>query len=408
MGGGDAQQPQHRRREVEAVQVDRRDGAVPFGQPHRRHPEADVARDAHAAGLTAQARVGGADLVFGGQLQSRLLGGDLGEHRVDRLRRDRHQRRLHPLEQRRLVLVGADDQRDRMGAALAGQLHRVVGYHVAVDDRGERQRAGIAHGHVVEHVGGGRDDRVDRNVWQPVDVGCRQAQPVEHLAGDAVGPADVVNRCGRRALRDRGGEQALGGRAGEQRGDDARACRFAEERDTVGISAERGDVVAYPAQRRQHVAQPEIGVEPAPRGVELGQVEESERAEPVVHGDDDHLAATGQHSAVVERLARRAQDVGPAVHPHHHRLAVTGRGVRRRPDIEGQAVLALRRAEVDRDPGVDGLRADAAEAGRVGDVGPALRAVRAPATSGRRSAARRTARPSMPSRGRRRGRGPAR
>ena len=66
-----------------------------------------------------------------------------------------------------------------------------------------------------------------------------------------------------------------------------------------GISAERGDVVAHPAQRRQHVAQPEIGVEPATWGVELGQVEESERAEPIVHGDDDRFAAAGQHSAVV-------------------------------------------------------------------------------------------------------------
>ena len=166
------------------------------------------------------------------------------------------------------------------------------------------------------------------------------------------------------------GEQALGGRAGEQGGDDARARRFAEDGDTVGVSAERGDVVAHPAQRRQHVAQPEVGVEPATRGGELGQVEEAERAEPIVHGDDDHLAAAGQYPTVVERLARRAQDVGAAVHPHHHRLVVTRSGIRRRPDIEGQAVLALRRAEVDRDSGVDGLRADAAETGGVGDVGP--------------------------------------
>ena len=140
----------------------------------------------------------------------------------------------------------------------------------------------------------------------------------------------------------------------------------------LGISAERGDVVAHPAQCRQHVSQPEIGVEPATRGVEFGQVEESERAEPIVHGDDDRFAAAGQHSTVVQRLARRAEDVGAAVHPHHHRLAVTGRGIRRRPDIEGETVLALRCAQVDRNPGVDGLRADVAEACRIGDVGPAF------------------------------------
>ena len=124
--------------------------------------------------------------------------------------------------------------------------------------------------------------------------------------------------------------------------------------------------------------------------------------DPIVHGDDDRFAVGGQHPTVVERLARRADDVGAAVHPHHHRLAVAGRGVRRRPDVEGQAVLILRRAEVDRDSRVDGLRADEAVAACVGDGGPRLRRAAAPATSGRRPAERRTARPSTTSRDRRR------
>ena len=98
----------------------------------------------------AAAAVGGADLVLRRQLQAGLLGGDLGEHRLDGLGRDRHQRRLHPPEQRGLVLVGADDQRHRMRPALAGQLDRIVGHEVAVDDRRERQRAGAAHRHIVE------------------------------------------------------------------------------------------------------------------------------------------------------------------------------------------------------------------------------------------------------------------
>ncbi len=209
-----------------------------------------------------------------------------------------------------------------------------------------------------------------------------------------MGPADVVNRRGRRTLRDRGGEQTLGRRAGEQRGDDARARRFAEQGDTVGVSAERGDVVAHPAQRREHIAQTEIGVETASAGVELGQVEESERADPVVHGDDDRVAVCGQHSTVVQRLARRAEDVGPAVHPDHHRLAVTGRGVRRRPDVERQTVLTLRCAEIDRDSRVDGLRADRSRTRLRRRRWSTARRVAAPATAGRRPAARRTARPS--------------
>ena len=107
--------------------------------------------------------------------------------------------------------------------------------------------------------------------------------------------------------------------------------------------------------------------------VEFGQVEESQSAEPIVHGDDDRFAAAGQRPAVVQRLARRAEDVGPAVHPDHHRLAVARRGVGGRPDVQGQAVLALRRSEVDRDSRVDRLRADRAVAGGVGDGGPGLR-----------------------------------
>ncbi len=142
--------------------------------------------------------------------------------------------------------------------------------------------------------------------------------------------------------------------------------------DAVGISAERGDVVAHPAQCGQHVSQSEIGVEPATWGVEFGELEESERAEPIVDGDDDRFAAAGQHPAVVQRLARRAEDVGAAVQPHHHRLAVAGGGLRRRPDIEGETVFTLRCAQVDRNPGVDGLRADVAEACRVGHICPAF------------------------------------
>ena len=141
----------------------------------------------------------------------------------------------------------------------------------------------------------------------------------------------------------------------------------------VRITAEGGDVVAHPSQRSKHVAQPEVGVETAARRAERGQVEESERSEPVGDGDDDDVAAAGQHPAVVERLARRAQDVGAAVNPHHHRLSVTGSGVRRRPDIQAQAVFALRCAEVDRDSRLDRLRADRHELMCVGDLGPRLR-----------------------------------
>src|SRR4029077_20545534 len=63
---------------------------------------------------------------------------------------------------------------------------------------------------------------------------------------------------------------------------------------------------------------------------------------------------------------------GTAVNPHHHRLAVTAGDIRRRPDVERQAVVALWRAEVDRDPGFDGLRTDRPEYTGIGDLGPRL------------------------------------
>ena len=42
----------------------------------------------------------------------------------------------------------------------------------------------------------------------------------------------------------------------------------------------------------------------------------------------DGLAVTGQRPPPVERLRRRSQDVGTAVHPHHHRFPVARLGVR--------------------------------------------------------------------------------
>jgi hypothetical protein len=139
-----------------------------------------------------------------------LFGGHLGEHPPDLVRRDRHQRRLHPLEQRRLVLVGADDQRHRVRATLARQLDGIIGYEIAVDDRRERQQARAAQRHVVEQRPRGRDDCVSRHIGQPVNVVGPQAKCVYELFGHPAAPCCVVHRRGGRALRDRGVEQSGG------------------------------------------------------------------------------------------------------------------------------------------------------------------------------------------------------
>ena len=49
------------------------------------------------------------------------------------------------------MLVGADDQRDRMRTALTGQLDRVVLEQVAIDNWDKSQRARVSYGDFVEH-----------------------------------------------------------------------------------------------------------------------------------------------------------------------------------------------------------------------------------------------------------------
>src|SRR6202048_3216997 len=79
----DSHRLQHRGGPIESVQVYRRDSAVPLGQPDRRHPEADVARDTHPPGLGTAAAIDGPDLILRRQLYVGLFGGHLGEHPPD-------------------------------------------------------------------------------------------------------------------------------------------------------------------------------------------------------------------------------------------------------------------------------------------------------------------------------------
>ena len=67
----------------------------------------------------------------------------------------------------------------------------------------------------------------------------------------------------------------------------AAAGRFAEDRDLVGIAAERGDVVLHPLQRGELVHEPVVGPHVVRRlGGQRGMREVSEPAEPEIHADD--------------------------------------------------------------------------------------------------------------------------
>ena len=78
------------------------------------------------------------------------------------------------------------------------------------------------------------------------------------------------------------------------------------------------------------------------RTTELGEMQVAEGPQPVVDGDDDHVAAPGEGGAVVHRPRPRTGGEGAAVNPEHdraQRLWFQAAG----PHVEHQAVLAHRR-----------------------------------------------------------------
>ena len=124
---------------------------------------------------------------------------------------------------------------------------------IAVDDRHEGQGAGIADRHLVEDFLGGRQQRGNLHLGEAVGLEGRQAEVLQHLVGDPLGAVLVVDRGGRGTLGDRMGEQAVGLRDGQHGRDDPRSGGLAEQRHAGRVTAERGDVVPDPAQRRQDV-----------------------------------------------------------------------------------------------------------------------------------------------------------
>ena len=100
-----------------------------------------------------------------------------------------------------------------------------------------------------------------------------------------------------------------------------------------------------------------------------GKIEETERAEPVIDGDD-HRVARRQHLAVIDALAAGTDHERAAVNPDHH--GPLGIVASRRPHIQEQAIfrlLAHRAAHQHFELGRR-LRADMAEFGGVAHAGP--------------------------------------
>ena len=103
-----------------------------------------------------------------------------------------------------------------------------------------------------------------------------------------------------------------------------------------GVASERGDVVAHPLERGNLIEQRHVSRSREPR-VEMVEVGEAERAEPVVDGDDDHVAAARQFSGIEE--GTRADVERATVDPHHDGMVcATDSRLRARTESGGEHV----------------------------------------------------------------------
>ena len=106
----------------------------------------------------------------------------------------------------------------------------------------------------------------------------------------------------------------------------------------VRIAAEVRDVLANPAQRRHQVGHADIDRVFICRAADLGQIEESEQVEAVIHRDRNGVVMPRQLRAVLRgQFVGRAEGEAAAVKVDQHR---TFAGQRGRPDIQLEHVFA--------------------------------------------------------------------
>ncbi len=235
-------------------------------------------------------------------------------------------------EQAHLV-AGVGDQQRHVGAVADGdRVDDVVGEHDAVLHR------------CVREAGLRLDEALDGDGLELFDV--RDSELVHERGGLLERLVDLAQVEAGAALRDGAVEEPARAGHGEQASDAVATRRLAEDRDVGRVATERGDVVADPTECGDLVEQGDVARAGEPR-VEMVEVREAERAEPVVHGDHDDVAATRQLGGVEERA--RPDVERAAVDPDHDR-SVRGTRFRARTDrgrehVEREAVLAERDVE---------------------------------------------------------------
>jgi hypothetical protein len=202
--------------------------------------------------------------------------------------------------------------------------------------------------------------------------------------------------CGRGVLGSRGGE--LLAAHGHDAMEEACGCghrhqgralgssaRLAEDEDAGGVSAEGGDVVANPFERKDEIELSCVAgvakkVAQGRRG-EFREVKVAEQIEAMVESDDDRISTTGEPNAIVDRPIGGAGGVGSAVDVDQNRAFAVIEG--RSPDVEVEAVFAVDRVGfVERSEGgatlphVNRLRGLGTEGETIADTCPWLRSDR--------------------------------
>jgi hypothetical protein len=213
----------------------------------------------------------------------------------------------------------------------SGEVRRLGGvlrHHRAVDDRAEivavEQRIGARAGGAR-----GRHDRAQELVERHVrELGrIADAELLQHRVGQRIGALARREAHRRARLDHRAVEEALRGRHDQERADLSAAARLAEDRDVAGIAAKRGDVVAHPTERRDHVERAGIARPREAFAADVFQMQIAADVEPVVDADHDDIAALGEVGAVGDRAVARAIGERAAMQPHHDRPLAAAPGV---------------------------------------------------------------------------------
>ena len=205
------------------------------------------------------------------------------------------------------VPVCTDDHRHAVERARLEQESWLIGNLHAVDDRPPLHATCLDD--LIWSGREGAQHDIARLAPQARDCECGILAPdrgseITSLRLRFVGRSPPVR--GNAAFHDRAMEQPLAAGRHEMQADALAPCGRARNRDVVRVSAERGDMVAHPFERRTLIEQAIV----ARRGVrgilgaERGMGQKTEGAESIVRRHDDRAGLFGHAPAVVRGKVR--------------------------------------------------------------------------------------------------------